>query len=336
MPGGRVRRTPGRHGRTPVAGTGIPGQRLILPILKILVRTALASGLHGGVGVGRGLGFPLTPESAGRRAFASPRYALYLGRLSRGVREAEKTKRNMPGQEEKIRGVPLNFYEPQPRVGKNHLLVIGIDKYESMPVLDNSVLDAKTVAGLLIEKYQFDVGNLVTLFDEYATQQAIINAFETLADTVTNEDTLVVYFAGHGEYDKKFDVGYWIPVDARRGQIGTYISFDLVTRMVRSIKSHHTFVLSDSCFSGSFFSMQRSISEPAIARLEATPSRWLLTSGRKEPVSDGIRGQHSPFALAVIKELQRNKEPFILVSDFINKVRIIVGNNSEQLPEGGQ
>lgn len=248
----------------------------------------------------------------------------------------KKHKARMPEEnKDKKRGFVIEPDEPKVRHGKNYLLVIGIDKYPDMPPLSNAVLDAKRVASLLTEKYQFNSTDFFSLYDSEASQDAIIKKFGELADIVTEEDTLLAYFAGHGEYDKKYDVGYWIPYDAKKGQIGSYISFDLVTRLIRAIKSHHTLILSDSCYSGSFFTTQRSIDSPAVAKLEVTPSRWLLTSGRKEPVSDGQEGGHSPFAIAVIKELERNDKPYLLISEFVNKVVISVGNNNEQVPRGG-
>ncbi|MCB0545941.1 MAG: caspase family protein [Phaeodactylibacter sp.] len=235
---------------------------------------------------------------------------------------------------DKKRGFVLEPDEPVVRNGKNYLLVIGIDQYPEMPALSNAVLDARKIASLLTDRYQFSEEALFTLFDAEASQDAIISKLRELADIVTAEDTLLVYFAGHGEYDKKIDVGYWIPYDAKKGQIGSYISFDLVSRLIRAINTHHTFVLSDSCYSGSFFTTHRSIDSPVVAKLEATPSRWLLTSGRKEAVSDGREGGHSPFAQAVIKQLERNQEPYLLVSEFVNKVVVSVGNNNEQVPIG--
>lgn len=239
----------------------------------------------------------------------------------------------MPEQEEPKRGIPLEESEQAmlPK-GKNFLFVVGVDQYKSMPRLYNAVKDAKEVVKVLTEKYQFDAENLVLFFDEKATQTAIINQLKAYAKSVTDQDTLLMYFAGHGEYDEIVDVGYWIPVDGRQGEIGTYISFDLVTRLLRAIKSRHTFLITDSCYSGSFFTTRRAAT--AADRLESLPSRWLLTAGRKEVVSDGWEGGHSPFAQAVLWHLNNNKEPRMRVSQFCNEVVVAVGNNAEQLPRG--
>ena len=218
--------------------------------------------------------------------------------------------------------------------GRNYLFIVGVDYYndKAIPRLQNAVKDAKKVLEILVDKYQFDKENLFTLYDGEATQSAIIGRLKSLAKTAKEDDTLLMYFAGHGEYDEIIDVGYWIPVDARHGEIGSYISFDLVTRLVRAIKTRHTFIITDSCYSGSFFTTRRATT--AEDRLESLPSRWLLTAGRKEVVSDGWEGEHSPFARAVLWHLDNNREPRLRVSQFCNEVVVAVGNNADQLPRG--
>jgi hypothetical protein len=239
----------------------------------------------------------------------------------------------MPEKNTNPRGIGLDD-EPQASLpmGQNYLMVVGIDRYPHLPRLFNAVKDAREVAKILTEKYQFDQERLYTLFDEEATQNAIIEQMKSLARNLTDHDNLLMYFAGHGEYDELADVGFWIPVDGRQGEIGTYISFDLVTRLLRAIKTRHTFLITDSCYSGSFFTTRRAAT--AEDRLESLPSRWLLTAGRKEVVSDGWEGEHSPFAQAVLWHLNNNEAPRLRVSQFCNDILIAVGNNAEQLPRG--
>lgn len=225
--------------------------------------------------------------------------------------------------------LPTTTFTPS---GKNYLYIVGIDEYPDMPPLYNAKLDAERVRKVLQEKYQFDEALTHCQFNEEATQAGIVQYLRSLVRKITPEDNFLMYFAGHGEYDEDLDLGYWIPYDAKSNQIGSYISFDLVTRLIRAIKSRHTFIITDSCYSGSIFTQKRDSSYKD--RLESMPSRWLLTAGRNEPVNDGRPGQHSPFAQAVLAALEYNNEQRLRVSAFCDRVLQAVGNNSDQLPRG--
>ena len=128
-------------------------------------------------------------------------------------------------------------------------------------------------------------------------------------------------------------MSYWVPCDAQQDKIGTYISFGLLMRFIRSINSRHTFIVADSCYSGSIFAeMQDSNVKD---RPESLPSRWLLAAGRSETVSDGGPVRQSPFAQMVIKALEDNYENRLPVSVFCNRVLKAAGNNANnQLPRG--
>jgi len=240
--------------------------------------------------------------------------------------------------QEQNRGTDLPKKEkPKLEMGENYLFIVGINKYQDhqLPRLNNAVVDAKKVRDLLVEKYQFtsEEGKLKELYDEDATQSNIINSLKQFVLSIGEKDNLLIYFAGHGEYDKHFDVGYWIPHDGKLGQIGSYLSFDLVTRSLNAIKSRHTFIMTDSCYAGSIFTTNRS--SRVKDRLESIASRWLLTAGRNEPVPDGKPGDHSPFAKAVLYHLNANQEKRFRVSTFCDNILDAVGNNSDALPRYG-
>ncbi len=214
--------------------------------------------------------------------------------------------------------------------GETYLLVIGIDEYQDFPRLYNAVKDARDVRELLTHQYQFTEDQTTTLYNGEATQQKIIDTLRHYVSSLQEDDSLLVYFSGHGEYDQDLDVGYWIPADGRRGNIGSFLSFDMISKFVKAIHTHHTFVIADSCYAGSMFvNRSRDVKD----KLESLPSRWLLTAGRNEVVSDGQQGKNSPFADAVLYHLRHNEEPRLEVSKFCNAVITDVGNNANQLPQ---
>ena len=75
---------------------------------------------------------------------------------------------------------------------------------------------------------------------------------------------------------------------------------------LRAIKSFHTFLIVDSCFSGSLFAT-KDIGDAFAAKAGSFPSRWGLAAGMIEKVSDGFHGDNSPFAKAIITFLEKTK-----------------------------
>ena len=121
----------------------------------------------------------------------------------------------------------------------NYLFFIAIDKYQKVARLNNCVRDARDVLSVLLQKYHFKKERLVALFDEKATRANIIRYLQYFAEKLTENDNLLIYFAGHGYYNKITNTGYLVPVD--KGNFWDYISNDDFLRYVASIKTFHTF-----------------------------------------------------------------------------------------------
>lgn len=60
--------------------------------------------------------------------------------------------------------------------------------------------------------YQFDT--IITLYNEKATKARIITVFNRLLNELKSDDSLLIYYAGHGHYDQMSATGFWIPVNA--------------------------------------------------------------------------------------------------------------------------
>jgi WD40 repeat protein len=215
--------------------------------------------------------------------------------------------------------------------GKNYLLVIGIGQYTSWPVLGNAVKDAKDVKRILTTRYTFDNENVTEVYDQDATIEGIYAAFNKLKSKIKTNDNLLIYFSGHGFYNAALEEGYWIPVSAKKGKETEYLPNSTLLKYLKSIDTKHTFLVADACFSGSLFSDGH---RGYIENVESVKSRWGLTSGRLEYVSDGTAGKNSPFATYFIKYLETNEKKRFACSEVIQYVKISVSNNSDQTPIG--
>jgi len=215
--------------------------------------------------------------------------------------------------------------------GKNYLLTIGIDAYAHWKPLNNAVRDVQDLTKMLTERYQFAPDEVMMLFNEEATEDNIRKTLLDVKRSMTPEDNLILYFSGHGHYDKELDEGYWVPANARVDRPSDYISNSDVLKWVRAIKTHHTLIVVDSCFSGTLVSQSRSA-----VLSEKYPSCRIFASGRKELVDDGAPGTHSPFAKAILSRLSHNTDRTLRASELIQAVTKVVESEAGQAPIEGR
>jgi hypothetical protein len=221
--------------------------------------------------------------------------------------------------------------EYDPTKARNYLLVVGINKYEHWPALNNAVKDADDIAGTMMSMYNFDFSNVTVLRDEQATRNNIYKTLRGYIEKVSATDNLLIYFSGHGHFDELLKEGYWVPVEAHLDSEGDYLPNSSILKIIESINSQHTFLIADACFSGSLFGEQK---RGYADNVEKMRSRWGLASGRLEVVSDGSVGANSPFATELLEALKNNKKPKITVSELVQSVKLGVAEKAEQTPIG--
>jgi len=224
--------------------------------------------------------------------------------------------------------------------GKNYILAIAIDDYAHAPKLGNAVKDAEDIIAVLTERYSFEADNVIRCFDDAANKRQIFEAFEYLAANVKIIDNVLIYYAGHGYYNKANNTGYLVPQNEK--DYWDYLSNADLKNLIRAIQSHHTFFIVDSCFSGSLFASNRvmpkspDLSVAALAeRVGQFSSRWCLAAGQIEEVADGQHGENSPFAQAVLSYLKTNTSGRFPASTLIQYVKRVTPNNADQTPIGG-
>jgi len=222
-------------------------------------------------------------------------------------------------------------FKPQERA-TNFLLVIGIDNYKNWPALNNAAEDAKKVEQVLIDKYGVDKENVYELFNQDATKMNIINGLIKIKGELTPHDNLIIYYAGHGDYNTSADEGSWVPVEADLDKPSEYLDNTTLLSFLNALNTMHTFLIADACFSGSLFvSNDEMTYKPNNDKLK---SRWGLTSGNKEYVADGAQGEGSPFAQYLVEALNENQRDYITVTELISYVKFKVRNTNLQTPIG--
>lgn len=218
--------------------------------------------------------------------------------------------------------------------GKYYALLIGVDEYQDPAIsdLDKPIKDAEALADVLVSNYVFEKQNVTILRN--ATRRDIIDALVEIRKKVTPEDNFLMFYAGHGYYDENSDIGYWIPADGRSKSVSTADWFrnSALTDEINAIKSKHTLLIADACFSGGIFKTRRAFADASLAinKLYELPSRKAMTSGALTEVPD-----QSAFIQYLLKRLNSNTEKYLTSEQLFSSFRMAVINNSGVTPQYG-
>jgi hypothetical protein len=254
--------------------------------------------------------------------------------LSGGVSSA----RPRPQGTSDTRGAKLND-DPKAKAaaelnGHYYALVIGINNYRHLPKLTTAAPDAQALATLLHTQYGFETTILLD-----ATRDQITKALNDYRRNLDENANLLVYYAGHGIYDKAADKAYWLPVDADSDDNSHWIMADEITTEMKVIPARHILIISDSCYSGG---LTRDVT-PVLTRQERDrflekmilgKSRTLMSSGALEPVSDSGAGGHSVFTGALLQALSTTTDSvFPAEGVFDQYIQVSVAGRSDQTPQ---
>ncbi|MFO0698106.1 MAG: caspase family protein [Nitrospira sp.] len=198
------------------------------------------------------------------------------------------------------------------RIGGYHAVVIGNDHYRQWTPLSTAIADAEAIANVLQDRYGFRV----TVLKDVDRKQ-ILKTLNDYRKTLSDQDHLLVYYAGHGFLEPEIDRGYWIPVEGDLFDNSDWIEFPAVTDLLELIPARQVLVVADSCFAGKLTrsAMARvnpDADEPARQSLLKTMAqkkiRATLTSGGAKPVLDEGGAGHSVFATAMLGVLTENTD----------------------------
>jgi hypothetical protein len=217
---------------------------------------------------------------------------------------------------------------------KDYALLIATDKYDNWTDLVNPVNDAEALAKELKERYGFEV-ELITNANQ---DEMLVKIREYSQRKFKPQDQLMIFFAGHGQFDESFGEGYVVAKNSLENDKAksSYISHSNLRSYINNISCEHILLTMDVCFGGTF--------DPVIAKSRAIESanelteteylvrklsyktRKYITSGGKEYVSDGIAGKHSPFAAKLLEALKSNggNDRILTISEinsFLEKIK---------------
>lgn len=190
-------------------------------------------------------------------------------------------------------------------------LFVGVDRYAdaSIPDLSGAKRDALALATLFEDTVH---GMAVrALIDAEATHAAVEAALSDLLGGAGSDDTVVVFFAGHGSRDH-----HLILHDTERANLaGTALPMANVADLFRRCRARATLCLLDCCFSGA--APARVLEDTPASRDIASPFEALAGKGRvlvaaadhTQPAWEHPRTRHGLFTQALLDALQALTEP---------------------------
>lgn len=211
------------------------------------------------------------------------------------------------------------------QTSKFYALLIGVQDYQDKSVnsLDHPLADVQQLKDVLTTEYTFDPANITVLKDP--DRKAVIHAFNDLKGKLTEQDNLLVFYAGHGYWDQDVKQGYWLPSDATASDPTDWISNGTIRDYVRGIKAKHTLLVADACFSGGIFKTREAFSKTdlSIQKTYEMTSRRAISSGALKAVPD-----RSVFVEYLVKRLKENRDKYLFAEKLYMNMKEAVINNS--------
>ncbi len=215
-----------------------------------------------------------------------------------------------------------------------YALLIANQNYDDDLVvdLDQPIQDANKLKDVLLNKYSFKPENLILLEDP--SRSEILDQLDYLSRKVDDKDNVLIFYAGHGYWDEKFNTGYWFPRDARPPKVSKSAWFGNSTLRdyINGINSKHTLLIADACFSGGIFKSRVAFADATIGinKLQKLTSRKAMTSGTLTEVPD-----KSIFMKYLIQRLYENDDKYMTSESLFASFKTAVLNNSPNVPQYG-
>jgi len=218
-------------------------------------------------------------------------------------------------------------------MGRTWVIFIENSSYETFASLDGPIKDVSTIQRALAN---YQINNIIHKKDMTKAEMERFFNIELRDQIKKNQvKSLLVWYAGHGKFIN--DVGYWIPVDAKRDDEFTYFNINSLKAGLQGYSDVviHTLVVSDACESGpGFYSASRSARESPTcdnAQIAGARSAQVFTSAGTELAVD-----NSKFTATFANTLMNNKNACIPIETIVKSVTDAVETGKGQKPKFGR
>ena len=252
--------------------------------------------------------------------YQSPYFDIYF------ERDFLEPMKDMVLQEETMRGGRVSNAKvevlPEKKPGEKVAIIIATNEFasaEDWPYLNNPLNDAQAVGDTLTNQYGYKVKYVIN-----KKKEEITNSLVTLSKDLKEDDQLIIFFAGHGDYnDELLDDGFIVCKDSKPIAADptreSYLSFNRMSMIFNKLPSRQVMVLLDVCFGGTFGDkvvktmqpdkeVKVNPNEPFVSKKLRLRTRRFISSGGKNTVPDKDLApqfrNHSPFAVLLLEALR--------------------------------
>lgn len=219
-------------------------------------------------------------------------------------------------------------------MGRTWVVFIENSSYETFASLDGPIKDVATIQRALAN---YQIQQFIHKKDMTKKQMEYFFNIE-LRDQVRKNQvkSLAIWYAGHGKFIN--DVGYWIPVDAKRDDEFTYFNINSLKAGLQGYSDVvvHTLVISDACESGpGFYSASRASDDAP------TCDNALVAGAKSAQVFSSTGYEHelavdnSRFTATFASTLLNNKNACIPIETVVKYVTEAVSTEKGQKPKFG-
>jgi tetratricopeptide (TPR) repeat protein len=218
-------------------------------------------------------------------------------------------------------------------MGRTWVIFIENSSYENFAALDGPIKDVATIQRSLAN---YQIHQVVHKKDmTKADMEKYFNI--ELRDLVKKNQvkSLLVWYAGHGKFIN--DIGYWIPVDAKRDDEFTYFNINALKAGLQGYGDVvvHMLVVSDACESGpGFYTAMRSANDSPTCDnsiVAGAKSAQVFSSAGYQLAAD-----NSKFTATFANTLMNNRNACIPIETIVKSVTEAVATENGQKPKFGK
>jgi WD40 repeat protein len=313
--------------------------------------------------------------NAGRGAVEPPNDAPRLQTATRAG-GPPPPERKLPSPEAPSRGLALSDagdpQAPGSHYERSFAVIVGIDQYGGDPLLPellHAENDAKEFRDLLVSDFGYRLDDVRFLANRDATYPAVRDSLSKwmFERGIQPNDSMLVFFAGHGLIDEQSSEGYLATVESRSDdREKSCVPVTWLRDQLAKLPCRHKLVILDSCYSGLLFTKASSdqgvggglVEDGASGGTRGAGARTVdnmqyylrnpaflgISAGRLTVVADGLgENRHSVFTsslLEVMKERANSPRPdhaftFRALAQQVEQ-RVASALGSRQIPDWGR